>query len=637
MRGSRRTGSARSGPEGPPEDHWDTLAVELLGSGRDDPSGLRLRLFEQVASGELLALARAFRRAHPHGALPLPVRLFVADAEVRLGMASLDELVELSAEVTRSGTADERLWCSALIAEHHLWRFQTEALLVAQSASVSASPPESDLGRSALLRLDRINALVPLFDGERDDGSISARFEALGLTEESFATRVLNGLVRTATCGDDEFESDLLLVRDVARSALGMASDRLFFAWYAIGWASLWLDDHDQIVAATDGMRRSLPADSAWFSSLLGIFEALTEAVVGTSEDRVVDTVDDLVRTSRAHFLSLPAFLVHLARLLVDRGLLDSARQVLDAVNLPGLGASNGLRLTFREVTARLAFLDHPSPVALSEMEGVLSGWEALGLTGPRRWAALRFSVDCDRRGLPEAAAAFRAAADDGSPVSDAAGRLLSAEFRAEPDRINLLGPELDVMRRGRRVPIAGHPARLLVLLVLQRRPVTVDSVVDALWPDVDLSTGRQRLKVHLFRLRRALSLRGDELIVRDRHGLRIQPDRRWRIDLWDLEDLLSSGASASGLLSAELDLLEHQFPFDDRLSEARRQLRVRWTASVSAALGRGELDAAAMVRAVERNRISDPDLLYLLAETADQAGDPRAGARLRSAADASA
>jgi DNA-binding SARP family transcriptional activator len=72
-------------------------------------------------------------------------------------------------------------------------------------------------------------------------------------------------------------------------------------------------------------------------------------------------------------------------------------------------------------------------------------------------------------------------------------------------------------VRSGQRdiTPASGNPSTLLKLLVL-RRTMTVDSVIDALWPDVDIDTGRARLRNTMNRLRgkagACIERRGDSL-----------------------------------------------------------------------------------------------------------------------------
>ena len=67
--------------------------------------------------------------------------------------------------------------------------------------------------------------------------------------------------------------------------------------------------------------------------------------------------------------------------------------------------------------------------------------------------------------------------------------------------------------------PPAGHPSTLVKLIAL-RGTMTVDAVIDALWPDADLETGRSRLRNTMNRLRNrsgaVLVRQGETLVLGD-------------------------------------------------------------------------------------------------------------------------
>lgn len=143
--------------------------------------------------------------------------------------------------------------------------------------------------------------------------------------------------------------------------------------------------------------------------------------------------------------------------------------------------------------------------------------------------------------------------------------------------------------------PPHGNAAALLKLLAL-RRTMVIDEVVDAVWPDVDIDTGRARLRNTLNRLRS----RSGEVVVRRGDSLILAPAVRVDVDSFeDAADQASTG------------------PVEERAGAARRAV----------ALYRGELlpgdryaDWAAAPR--ERLRRRYLALVDLLADDAERRGD---------------
>ena len=95
----------------------------------------------------------------------------------------------------------------------------------------------------------------------------------------------------------------------------------------------------------------------------------------------------------------------------------------------------------------------------------------------------------------------------------------------ARPDtvvRLRALAPDLVVEVDGEVHPLGRLPARIIGLLVAAGRPLTIDQVVDAIWPDVELDAAKHRLAMALHRLRSALPAAAAAIVVRDQHGLRL-------------------------------------------------------------------------------------------------------------------
>jgi DNA-binding SARP family transcriptional activator len=165
---------------------------------------------------------------------------------------------------------------------------------------------------------------------------------------------------------------------------------------------------------------------------------------------------------------------------------------------------------------------------------------ESIGAQPSTRWVRrLEAAVACRRLGDE---ARSRTLLDDAMAITHAMGvddlprrfegRLLelldtgsdaaaSAPTSSGEDRyaVTMLGGF--AVRLGNRdlTPAAGHPSTLVKLLVL-RRHLTVDAVIDMLWPDADVDTGRARLRNTMNRLRtRSGSLierRDDSIVLAD-------------------------------------------------------------------------------------------------------------------------
>jgi hypothetical protein len=158
-------------------------------------------------------------------------------------------------------------------------------------------------------------------------------------------------------------------------------------------------------------------------------------------------------------------------------------------------------------------------------------------------------------------------------------------------DALVALSPDLYVVRDGQRIQPGDVQARLLALLAAVHRPVTTDWIVTALWSDVDLDSGRNRLAAVLHRLRQRLGLSPDELVRRTRHGIELV-DTGWDIDVWRFEKM-ARGSADERREALELygaDLVARQFAYDDQLEEHRIRLRDRWLDTVRSLVDDREL-----------------------------------------------
>jgi hypothetical protein len=194
------------------------------------------------------------------------------------------------------------------------------------------------------------------------------------------------------------------------------------------------------------------------------------------------------------------------------------------------------------------------------------------------RFASL-LADELTARAAPEEAAVLRAwnraAPDLGTAAPVPAGAAV---------RVGVLCPTLEITVDGRPIRLGQAAALLVVHLAVADGTLHVEQVGDLLWPDASLAVVRQRLNSLLHRLRRqhpavsALIGRTDDVLLLDRS--------RARLDLWALDAPGTEPAALPALLGSVRGNLCHvQFPYDERLVEARHELAARWARRAAGAL----------------------------------------------------
>lgn len=191
---------------------------------------------------------------------------------------------------------------------------------------------------------------------------------------------------------------------------------------------------------------------------------------------------DDLAR-------ACPGTLIEVAATLAIAGRVEQCRATLTrAVALAAItGSSPDVR---REVAAgELAVR-----IALGEDD--LAGDASRLLAEPALSRAARTRL---RTALVTTAEPQRAPAGRQAPALPDEGEL------RDPSTVSVavLGP-LRVRRGDRPVSVIGRPAELLCYLALHGEQARTETVIDTLWPDTDLPTGRRRLRTVMARLRRS-------------------------------------------------------------------------------------------------------------------------------------
>lgn len=237
---------------------------------------------------------------------------------------------------------------------------------------------------------------------------------------------------------------------------------------------------------------------------------------------------------------------------------------------------------------------------------------------------------------VAHASAAIRAVTEvDPAVWSD---RRWPASLDGAANVVRVLVPDVLIRRHGEPAKLPGSSARLLAVLVAQRQPVTVDKLADLLWPEIDIDAGRNRLNVTVHRLRKALDLPNDELLVRSADGIALVPGSGWVIDSWSFWDL--SGATVDPVAQVEAfelyqaDFCARQFAYEDAVGIERDRLRARW-----ADLTRRLLDGMLVNPTVAADRalafgIVDRDVLLHMAVALDRAGHTAEATTLSQLAD---
>jgi DNA-binding SARP family transcriptional activator len=188
------------------------------------------------------------------------------------------------------------------------------------------------------------------------------------------------------------------------------------------------------------------------------------------------------------------------------------------------------------------------------------------------------------------------------------------------PVAISLLG-HFDVRRGGEAVTLpAGRPASLVKLLAVRGGRLSADAAIEALWPGVEPTSGRKRLRNVLNRLREAVG----ELVVRDGDSLSLG-SAEVDVSLFE-ENALAALAEphapgAADRARAALELYSGDALLDDLYEdwavEPRERLRARALSLLDLLAARaeadGEIDEALRLleRAIEADRVDESRYLH--------------------------
>ncbi|CAB4916952.1 unannotated protein [freshwater metagenome] len=194
---------------------------------------------------------------------------------------------------------------------------------------------------------------------------------------------------------------------------------------------------------------------------------------------------------------------------------------------------------------------------------------------------------------------------------------------------VSLLCPVLKLQRGAESLPApTGHAARLLALLVVSNGSLTIDAVLDDLWPEVETEVARNRLHQVILRLRRALSGSGSSLVSATEGVLLLDKDRL-ESDLWALRQGTDAPTDEAILMITryESDLCAAQFAYDAAFEDARWELRSQLTRIAKRHLDHEGTQNPRLLQACTdawaRLDFAD-EIGYAVADVLDRSGDSR-------------
>lgn len=523
-------------------------------------------------------------------------QVFLLDAGSRFGSFSVDE-IQASAVVidAQDPPLNARMWLTTVLAEAHLWRGSLDGVLTAQVALTEAAGPLGDpVALMARARLRRLISFAMIFiEPEDSDASLLLRDQAIvdldaaGMTDERSLTRAMYAALRVMR-ESREAETFLPQLRQEVDALADLRSDRAALGWFWLGWAGMFAYEWETVSESLAALTR-MPEDVIWPAlwHLVELLRATERLHLGGLDPEISERLRKVFDAGREALLDFSFARLFVVAVLLDKGHPAEAREILAGVSPNDVSGTPLTRRYYEENRLRLA-TQQGDANSLDRLADVTKLWIAEGRNRYAGRLCLRMARDAERAGRPDAGAWQRRRGVLLLPTDQAQWTPFEREIvglvEVEPvvatSELLLFGPDLVVRRGGHDIAIPPLLARMLVLLAVRQRPATTDWLIDRLWPDADIDTGQNRLKVDLHRLRRRLDLEVGELVVRDRAGISLTSDDRWYIDLWEWRRL-SRGNNGQRLRALEMfggDLCSRQFSYDDLVIEEALHLRTRWS-----------------------------------------------------------
>ena len=639
---------------------WEQAFALLAASGESVQAARLLEqlTFRLLARGDILVVRAAIAEIPP-ARRSLLLRVAEADALVRSQsgfLADLERLRDETEAAHAAGGPDYRWWLAAIVAEHFLTQGDGLALELAETALELA--PHDPLPPTPVLmgrgRLRRIAGIALLWSaGGAAQQEARARVEAAeldlaraGWEEERAMTAVLFWASLAAVTMDD-CDVAQRSVTDAVATLRELRSPYLLVALCALGNVALLGGDlwtMHRVLAEADSLGATVIPGAV---QVVRYLRALADLFGEGPSPAVMEELEDVGSGFGSVLVEgAGAITAVVAGCLLDFGAVDDARRWV------GRGPHGQLfnpqwDVTADVLAARLRLAGDGDPGGVPELEAAVERLVGLGLGRRGGLEALRGARDCERVGLDAEGAALRALgrrlvpppermtlweALAARPLGPAPAASAAPASGTAGGEVLLLRAAVEVRRAGEVCRLPTGAARLLAYLAVEHRPVTVDRIVELLWPDVDPRAGRTRLNTLVYRLRRALDLGPDELVVRTADGLAPEPGEGWRIDAWDFARL-SRGGDAERLVALDMygsDLCGRQLAYDDVVEDERARLRARWVDLAVEALDTGRREPGPLAETAAGLGIDDPDLTASLANAFAARGDHREAGRLR-------
>jgi hypothetical protein len=546
-------------------------------------------LIADLADGRLGAAARRLVA----GTVPSDdiAELLRAELTARRGATSVRELIELSVRMDEraagSGNPALRWWAGALVGERGV--VDCDIADLAPVAELLAEMPSEPLLPIPLLwvraRLRRLVGLARLYDPTPDraahrrlQSEAIADFSRCGFRAEIAITRCLGASVETLWLTEPPADGlaralDARADLDgVEASGWGPLLDML------IALTALLVGDlaaADRCLARLRTDRLADPA-RAWATAVRSLRAVVAADGTGPTLDALAADLDDL---RRASLLGAQALRLAAGHVLADLGRGDAARRL--AVPMLDMSIAHPIdALDHRVLSLRLR-IHGGDAVGPAEIVAPLGEMRERGHGQRAAHRARQLAADLDAAGHPAHARSLRTWAATAPSLTPAdldpgTGGVVTGALT-----VRVLAPVLEVRRGGRIVALRSTAGRLLVHLVVRHpHPLHVEEAADALWPGIARDVARPRLNVVVYRLRRGLGPAGHGghggSVRRTSDLLALEP-ASWEVDLFLLRRATAATATRQERLAAaravDGNLCHAQFPYDERLIEARRAI----------------------------------------------------------------
>jgi hypothetical protein len=550
----------------------------------DVPAGPEAQVLSLLASGRVADALTLLDGADVPPAFAVLAR---ADARVRTWSVPSHELHGLVATLARRPGTDPALrwWASALVAERLALELDPGAVTAADRA-LAAIPTDDLLPITALAaraRLRRAAATRLLFHPAPGAAEASRADQCAAVTDFLRCGHVGEALVTEAVEAAGRIGFFGVVERDRIEHILDIRSllDDPASLWPALVDHLLCIlgalvDEPDVAAGARDRL-----ATGPDHSADLGPWPALAEMaglLSGELDDEGLAAFDGAARRFDRRFVRhLWGMMLIAAHRLADGGHPEALRRARSALNLATLGMTERGDLDLHR--HRFAIAGGTAPPVGEMVEDIRRLSDHGRPDSADRFASL-LADELTARAAPEDAAALRAWNRAGpvpvAPVPEPVPDPDPDPAAVAAVRIGVLSPTLEVTAGGRPVRLGQAAALLIVHLAVAGGTLHVEQVGDLLWPEAPIPVVRQRLNSLLHRIRRqhpavsALVGRTDDVVLLDRS--------RSDVDLWALDGPGTEPEALPALLASVRGNLCHvQFPYDERLVDARHQLAARW------------------------------------------------------------